>query len=157
MPKVLWRPVSGRLARWWDDDARVPGLSEFVYVSMSPEQVAGIGHLPEGHALQSPRVAGRGLRDEIVALATEAAAILGFEPRVCADERVSDATSVQLLAVLREALSNVVRHAGASRTSVAVEVTDTDVLVTVVDDGVGAGAGELLGGQGLARAQRRRT
>jgi len=110
-------------------------------------------------ALQSPRVAGRGLRDEIVTLATEAAAILGFEPRVRADglidERVSDATGVQLLAVLREALSNVVRHAGASRTSVAVEVTDTDVLVTVVDDGVGAGAGERLGGQGLASLHHR--
>ncbi len=110
-------------------------------------------------ALQSPRVAGRGLRDEILALATEAAAILGFEPRVRADglidARVSDATGVQMLAVLREALSNVVRHAGASRTSVAVEVTDTDVLVTVVDDGVGAGAGERLGGQGLASLHHR--
>ncbi len=110
-------------------------------------------------ALQSPMAAGRSLRDEVVALATEAAAILGFEPRVRVDglinERVSAATGVQMLAVLREALSNVVRHAGASRASVAVKMTDTDLVVTVIDDGVGAGAGERLGGQGLASLHHR--
>jgi len=104
-------------------------------------------------ALQSPRVAGRGLRAEIVALATEAAASLGFDPTVRVDRlidmRVGDATGVQLLAVLRESLSNVVRHAGASRAEVVVEVSGTDLVATVLDDGVGAGAGERPGGQGL--------
>ncbi|MDQ6839422.1 MAG: GAF domain-containing protein, partial [Actinomycetota bacterium] len=77
-------------------------------------------------ALQRPKVAGRSLRGEIVALAAEAAASLGFEPQVrladLIDDRVGDATGVQMLAVLREALSNVVRHAGASRAAVVVEL-----------------------------------
>jgi len=110
-------------------------------------------------ALQGPRVAGLGLRDQLTALVAEAASSLGFEPRLrldgSIDERVGDATGAQLLAVLREALSNVVRHAGASRTSVAVEVTDTDLVVTVIDDGVGAGSGGRIGGQGLASLHHR--
>jgi len=110
-------------------------------------------------ALQTPRVAGRSLRDEILALATEAVASLGFEPRVSAegmhDHPVSDAIGVQLLAVLREALSNVVRHAGATGVSVAVEVTADDLVATVVDDGIGAGPGERPGGRGLASLRHR--
>ena len=42
----------------------------------------------------------------------------------------------QLLAVLREALSNVARHAGASRVSVAV-TAGSDLTLTVRDDGGG--------------------
>ncbi len=110
-------------------------------------------------ALQSPRVAGRSLGGEIVALAAEAAASLGFEPQVrldgLIDDRVGDATGVQLLAVLRESLSNVVRHAGASGAAVVVELTDTDLVATVIDDGVGAGVGERPGGQGLASLHHR--
>jgi signal transduction histidine kinase len=110
-------------------------------------------------ALQGPRVSGRSLRDEILALATEAAASLGFEPRVrlagLIDGRVGDAVGVQLLAVLREALSNVVRHAGASRVTVTVEVTGSDLVATVMDDGAGAGPGERLGGKGLASLRHR--
>ena len=110
-------------------------------------------------ALQSPRLPGRSLRDEILGLATEAAASLGFEPRLrfegLIDRRVSDAVGVQLRAVLREALSNVVRHAGASRVTVAVEATDIDLVATVIDDGVGAGPGERPGGKGLASLHHR--
>ena len=64
------------------------------------------------------------------------------------------AIAVQLIAVLREALSNVVRHAGASRVTVTVAVTPTDLVATVIDDGVGAGPGERPGGKGLARLRR---
>jgi len=110
-------------------------------------------------ALQSPRLAGRGLRAEIVALGTEAAAVLGFKPTVSVDQlldgRVSATTGIQLLAVLREALSNVVRHAGAAAVAVSVNVTGTDLVATVVDDGVGTGSGERPGGQGLASLHHR--
>ena len=41
-----------------------------------------------------------------------------------------------VLAVLREALSNVSRHAGASRAEVALDV-GADVVLTVTDDGIG--------------------
>jgi signal transduction histidine kinase len=111
-------------------------------------------------ALQAPRVAGRGLRSEILALATEAAAGLGFEPYVLLDgpldHAVSDQLAGHLLATLREALSNVVRHAGATRVEVAVEVSGGGELVaTVTDNGVGLVRQERPGGRGLANMARR--
>ena len=42
-----------------------------------------------------------------------------------------------LIAVLREALSNVARHAGATRVAVSVTVMDADVVLVVDDDGIG--------------------
>ena len=110
-------------------------------------------------ALQSPAVAGRSLRGEILALATEAAASLGFEPRVRLDgpidELVGATIGVQLLAVLREALSNVVRHAGASHATVTVTVTTLELVAELTDDGVGAGLGQRRGGNGLASLRHR--
>jgi signal transduction histidine kinase len=110
-------------------------------------------------ALQSPRLPGRSLRDEILALATESAASLGFQPMVhlegAVDRGVDDAIVTQLLAVLREALSNVVRHAGASRVTVSVIVDGGDLIASVIDDGVGAGPGERPGGKGLASLRHR--
>ena len=109
--------------------------------------------------LERPGAAGRSLRGEILALATEAAASLGFEPQVrfegLIDRGVGDAIGIQLLAVLREALSNVIRHAGASRVTVAVKVTDDELEAKVIDDGVGAGPGERPGGKGLANLRHR--
>ena len=73
-------------------------------------------------SLQAPRVPGRRLRDEILGLATESAASLGFEPHLRLEGPVDTAVGRDvgdhLLAVLREALSNVVRHAGATRVDV---------------------------------------
>jgi signal transduction histidine kinase len=110
-------------------------------------------------ALESRRIPGRSLREEILALTREAAAGLGFEPRVrfegLIDHLVGEAVGVQLLAVLRESLSNVVRHAGASRVIVAVEVTAVDLVALVIDDGVGAGDGVRPGGKGLASLHHR--
>ena len=110
-------------------------------------------------ALERPRAPGRSLRAEILALAADAAASLGFEPGVrfegLIDLGVSDAVGIQLLAVLREALANVVRHAGASRVTVAVQVTDSILVAQVTDDGVGAGPGDRPGGKGLASLRHR--
>ncbi len=110
-------------------------------------------------ALQAPRVPGRTLRGDVLALATEVAASLSFEPHVrfegLIDLGVDDAIGVQLVAVLREALSNVVRHAEASSVLVSIVVTDTDLVATISDDGVGAGAGERPGGKGLASLRHR--
>jgi signal transduction histidine kinase len=110
-------------------------------------------------ALQSPRIPLRSLGDEVVALAGEAAMSLGFEPTMHLgagiNDRVDEAIGVQLLAVLREALSNVVRHAGASQVAVSVVVSDVDLVATVIDDGVGAGPGERPGGRGLASLHHR--
>ena len=111
-------------------------------------------------SLQAPRVPGRRLRDEILGLATESAASLGFEPHVRlegpVDAAVGRDVGDHLLAVLREALSNVVRHAGATRVDVTVAVgPDGAVVATITDDGVGPGTGERSGGQGLTNLIKR--
>ena len=111
-------------------------------------------------SLQAPRVPGRRLRDAILGLATESAASLGFKPHVRLEGPVDTAVGRDvgdhLLAVLREALSNVVRHAGATRVDVTVVVgPDGAVVATITDDGVGPGTGERSGGQGLTNIIRR--
>jgi len=64
--------------------------------------------------------------------------------------------SVALLAVLREALSNVAKHAHASSARVGVAVGGGDVVLTVTDDGVGPGLATGFSGHGrrnmIARA-----
>ena len=81
-------------------------------------------------------------RADIVHLVEEMTATLGFTPslRLGAGLRTlhSDELTEQVLAVLREALSNMARHAGASRADVTVDVDQDGVLsVLVADDGAG--------------------
>jgi signal transduction histidine kinase len=81
------------------------------------------------------------LRARIVGLIDEYSELLGFTPAVrlegLIDTRISAGIAENLLAVLREALSNTARHAKASRADVIVAVDDAGVTVTVADDGVG--------------------
>lgn len=90
--------------------------------------------------LEVRRASDSGLRNAILELASEAAGPLGFEPRVVlegpVDSDVDERIGTELLATLREALSNVARHAGASSVEVEVVVAG-DVVVRVVDDGIG--------------------
>ncbi|WP_320672127.1 sensor histidine kinase [Patulibacter defluvii] len=51
--------------------------------------------------------------------------------------RLGPATDVSLLRVAQEALTNVLRHARASRAEVAVTVADETVVLRIADDGVG--------------------
>jgi signal transduction histidine kinase len=83
-----------------------------------------------------------GLRSGVRRLVADAAARLGFHPRVRfsgpLDSAVDHDIAEQLLAVLRESLSNVIRHAGATAVDVEVEVAVGRALVLrVSDDGVG--------------------
>ncbi|GAB2754792.1 GAF domain-containing sensor histidine kinase [Terrabacter koreensis] len=68
-----------------------------------------------------------------------AAAPLGFEPSLRLDGPVSSVLEASLLhdvtAVLREALTNVVKHAGAQAVDVRVAVADGALSVEVTDDG----------------------
>ncbi|MEV0202720.1 GAF domain-containing protein [Nonomuraea sp. NPDC050691] len=102
-------------------------------------------------ALQNvPDVAAPSLRARVVELVESARGHLGFMPGLRMegqlDHRVPEEVAEHLLAVLREALSNVVRHAKASRTDVSVEVTGDRLTLTVRDDGVGlAGGGRRSG------------
>ena len=110
----------------------------------------------------SRRASSGGLRDRVMALVREAAGPLGFSPAVTftgpVDVGVEAAVAEDLLAVLREALSNVARHARASTVAVDI-VVDGDVLLRVADDGVGPPPLRDSGGRGLLnmaeRASRR--
>jgi signal transduction histidine kinase len=102
-----------------------------------------------------------GLRQGVLALGRQAAGALGFEPRCFFDGPVDSAVgedlAPELLAMLREALSNVARHARATRVEIEVVVTD-EIVVRVIDNGIGPPASDALRGHGLnnmeARAQR---
>lgn len=82
------------------------------------------------------------LRSEIVSLVDEMTELLGFAPALRLgsglDSRAAAELSEQLIAVLREALSNAARHAQATRVDVTVD-TDSSrrVFVLVRDNGVG--------------------
>lgn len=98
--------------------------------------------------LRTPMTAA--LRTEIREAVELAAESLGFRPHLeltgPVDSAVPDAVRPDLTAVLREALSNAVRHAQASRVTVAVRVDGGQVSVTVTDDGVGCDPATARGG-----------
>ena len=102
--------------------------------------------------LQSrPQAGPAGTRTRILSVVGEMTESLGFAPSVRMEERldtlVPDDMAEQLLAVLREALSNAARHAHASRVSVAVRA-DSDLTLTVRDDGTGMEASSRRSGLG---------
>jgi signal transduction histidine kinase len=93
-------------------------------------------------ALQAPpQVSAAGTRERVAALLREMAEPLGFAPSLSlvgdlSEQVVPAATAEQLLAALREGLSNAARHAGAGRVEVTVAAGETLVLM-VRDNGAG--------------------
>ncbi len=90
------------------------------------------------------------LRTELRQLVQSAAESLAFRPVFDItgpiDSAVPDELRPDLLAVVREALSNVARHARASAVDVRIRVGEGRLRVTVADNGVGvAGAAERGG------------
>ncbi|AWW35957.1 GAF domain-containing protein [Streptomyces cadmiisoli] len=85
--------------------------------------------------------AGRGLRARVVRTAGEAAPVLGFAPSLrmegLLDTQIPEDTGDQVLAVLSEALTNVARHARASRVDVFLNTDGATLCLTVTDNGVG--------------------
>ncbi|SHF54496.1 Histidine kinase-, DNA gyrase B-, and HSP90-like ATPase [Jatrophihabitans endophyticus] len=83
------------------------------------------------------------LRTRVFELATEMTPVLGRAPRVSfagpVDAVVPGTVLDDLVAVVREALTNVARHAGATEVTVDISATATDVTVDVTDNGVGIG------------------
>ena len=81
------------------------------------------------------------LRAEIRGLVREYVPVLGFSPAVATggplDTAVPAHVREQLLPVLREAISNVARHALADQAQVEVHVSGSELRLTVVDDGIG--------------------
>ena len=93
---------------------------------------------------------GASLRGELLEVVREAGQTLGFDPQVLLegpiDSSVPDNVAEHILSVVREALSNVAKHAGATRVDVSLDVGNEAVL-RVVDNGVGPGE-EHVGGFG---------
>ncbi|WP_406406467.1 GAF domain-containing sensor histidine kinase [Streptomyces sp. NBC_01643] len=111
---------------------------------------------------QEPAEAPSGLRIRVLREINMAAVPLGFKPahRFLGpiDSLVGELTGKNLIAALREALSNAFRHAGASRIDVVVDATVTlpdgrdAVRLSVADDGVGIPEGGRRSGlRNLAR------
>jgi len=105
----------------------------------------------------------RGVRDQVHALTDELGRALGLDVDLSFEGPVDtllDGTPVveHLLATVREALTNVGKHARATRASVGVVVDATSCRLTVVDDGVGLQQGAIPGaggGRGLANLRHR--
>ena len=106
--------------------------------------------------LKRPQQDGSGLRAQILDLATHAHEGLGFEPHVhfsgSVDTATPDHIASHLIAVVRETLSNVTRHAHATRVDVDLTIGDTIDLV-VEDNGIGLG--DTTRSSGLANLRER--
>jgi two-component system sensor histidine kinase DevS len=109
-------------------------------------------------ALHSRRAGGARLRDEVITVAQEVARALGFEPQVTfdgpVDSAATDAMQEELVATLREALSNVAKHAHATRVEVGIAVKQRDLVLRVADNGRGIGDEPGIG-NGLANMRQR--
>ena len=105
--------------------------------------------------LRSPAVTT--LRGELRAEVDEAAESLGFPPDLeltgPIDSAVPEEIRPDLLAVVREALSNVVRHAHATQVRVTVTARNGRLTVTVHDNGIGPG--DIQERSGLANLRAR--
>jgi len=102
-------------------------------------------------SLQATGAAERGVRARVLDVIGEAARNLGFEPRLVLDgpiESIEPAVADELLPTVREALTNVAKHAQATSVLISVEVHQGVLRLVVRDDGVGLGTGER-GGSGL--------
>jgi signal transduction histidine kinase len=84
---------------------------------------------------------GDGVRTSVLGVARSSSSALGFEPKVtfrgAVDTIVPAQVATQLLAVLREALANVARHAHASEVTVDLSADEGQVELVVADNGVG--------------------
>ncbi len=99
----------------------------------------------------------RGLRHQILAIASDAAGALGSDPSVLFDgpvDAVPDVVATELLAVLGEALTNVARHGHARRVEVQVTVGE-QVVLRVADDGRGLPDELRAGGRGMSNMRAR--
>jgi signal transduction histidine kinase len=110
-------------------------------------------------ALEPLPVGRRSPRTRVLELCAESVRSLGFEPSVAVsgpiDTEVSEHVAGHMLAVLREALANVARHAHASRVHVGLVVAEHRLLLTVSDDGVGLPPGSGPASRGLTNMAER--
>jgi signal transduction histidine kinase len=102
---------------------------------------------------------GRGVRDDVFSLVQDLKPVVGFDVRVSFDGPIDTAVPgvvrEHLLAVIREAVTNIGRHAEATAATVAIRVDDRYCQLKVIDDGRGMAGSEPGGGLGLGNMGRR--
>jgi signal transduction histidine kinase len=103
---------------------------------------------------------GRGARDNVLSLLRELRPVVGFDVHASfegpVDSAVPDIVLEHLLAVIREAVTNIERHAQATKATVVISVSGNHCRLRVVDDGCGIADSEpSTGGLGLGNLRRR--
>ncbi len=101
-----------------------------------------------------------GLETALRASIDEASRLLGHRPTLKLGgilSNISHDLGAELLAVLREAMTNVAKHAQATRTEVSLDVGTDAVVLIVYDDGIGMSPNSAAdaGGLGLRNIQER--
>jgi two-component system, NarL family, sensor histidine kinase DevS len=101
-----------------------------------------------------------GLQPKVLDLMHELRPVLGIHPQVAmsgvVDHAVTGQLAEEVLAVLREALTNVGKHAKATQVVITI-AADADLRIVVADDGIGVGASAegARGGRGLKNMRQR--
>ena len=98
--------------------------------------------------LTSKRSAGLTLRVVVNQLVDDASRVLGFRPAlhfVGVLDSINAEITNEVAAVVREALSNVARHAHAQQVDVSLRHLDDTLVVTIADDGAGIPQSHQLG------------
>jgi len=102
----------------------------------------------------------RDIRAKIIGLLRDLAEVVGFEVRSAfdgaVDSAISDEIAEHLLIIVREAVTNIGRHAQATRAAVELSVDNDHCRLQVTDNGRGLGGTETTaGGLGLVNLRRR--
>jgi len=125
---------TARLAERPDVRARIQDAVEDLDVTVKHIRTVIFG-------LETTSTRGDSLRHKTMTLTREASGALGFLPEVTfegpIDTVVADDLGREVLATMREALSNVARHAGASRVEVTIAAGGPEVVLRVADNGRG--------------------
>jgi signal transduction histidine kinase len=100
----------------------------------------------------------RGVRDDVIALVGELRDLVGFELVAsfdgAVDTVVSETVAEHLMATIREAVTNIERHADASEASIVLSANDGYCHLQVTDNGRGMD-GRTEGGLGLNNLRHR--
>jgi signal transduction histidine kinase len=98
-----------------------------------------------------------GLGPALATLVNRVAAASGLEidAAIDIDQRLGDEQETVAYRVVQEALSNVVKHAQATRVSLAVAAADGELRINIADDGRGFDPGSPTGGFGLVGMRER--
>lgn len=92
--------------------------------------ITGLG-LPPGTSVREA------VANAIAEIARDPRLTVDVDVRSGLDERLDPQAANELLQIVREAVSNVVRHSGAARLSVSLGATDDEAVLVIADDGRG--------------------